>query len=135
MAAVGVVLGIKYRRRRRRQRDQDPAVRIRGAWASATDVLVDAGLQIPVSTTDEEIARRGDPLAPRAQRELSRLALLNSAATYGRPNRPDLLAQDALNCLGAIDAAIAAPKTRWQRVRWRLSLRSLRRSTRSPISV
>jgi hypothetical protein len=135
MAAVGVVLGIKYRRRRRRQRDQDPAVRIRGAWASATDVLVDAGLEIPVSTTDDEIARRGDPLAPRAQRELSRLALLNSAATYGRPNRPDLLAQDALNCLGAIDAAIAAPKTRWQRVRWRLSLRSLRRSTRSPVSV
>jgi hypothetical protein len=135
LVAVGVVLGVKLRRRRRRQRDQDPARRIRGAWASATDVLVDAGMTIPLSTTDDEIARRARPIAPRAQRELNRLALLNSAATYGAPHRPDLLAQDALHCLDAIDAAIAAPKTRWQRLRWRLSLRSLRRTTRSPVSA
>ncbi len=134
LVAVGVVLGVKIGRRRRRQRHEDPAVRIRGAWASATDVLVDAGMTIPRSITDDEIARRADPIAPRAHRELSRLAWLNSAATYGAPHRPDLLAQDALHCLDAIDAAIAAPKTRWQRVRWRLSLRSLRRTTRSPVA-
>ena len=113
----------------------DPAARIQGAWASATDALVDAGLSIPPSFTDDEIARRGDPIAPTAHRELHRLAVLNSAATYGAPNRPDLLAQDAQQCLDAIDAAIAEPKSRWQRARWRLSLRSLRSSTRSPVTV
>jgi hypothetical protein len=135
LVVVGLVLGIKMRRRRRRRRIPDPTVRIQGAWASATDALVDAGLSIPPSFTDDEIARRGDPIAPRAQRELHRLAVLNSAATYGVPNRPDLLAQDAQQCLDAIDAAIAVTKSRWERVRWRLSLRSLRRTTRSPVTA
>ncbi len=133
--ATGLVLGVKFWRRRRRRRLPEPAARIQGAWASATDALVDAGLAIPASYTDDEIARRGDPIAPAAQRELHRLAVLNGAATYGAPSRPDLLAQDALQCLDAIDTAIAEPKSRWQRARWRLSLRSLRRSTRSPVTV
>jgi hypothetical protein len=135
LVAVGLVLGVKYRRRRRRRRNSDPAIRIRGAWATTTDTLVDAGLTIPPSCTDNEIARRADPLAVTAQRELRRLAALNGAATYGSPNRPDLLAQDALQCSDAIDAAIGSSKTRWQRVRWRLSLRSLRSTTRSPVAV
>jgi len=134
VVGVGLVLGIKYRRRRRRRRASQPTDRIRGAWASATDELVDAGLDIPASFTDDEIARRGDPLAPNAHRELHRLAVLNSAATYGAPHRPDLLAQDALHCLDAVDTAIASTKSRWERVRWRLSLRSLRSTTRSPVA-
>jgi hypothetical protein len=131
---VGLILGLKFRRRRRRRRRDDPSDRIRGAWASATDGLVDAGISIPVSSTDDEIARRGEPVAPNARRELRRLAVLNSAATYGSPNRPDLLAQDAIHCLDAIDAAIRSSKSRWQRIRWRLSLRSLRSTTRSPVA-
>jgi transglutaminase-like putative cysteine protease len=131
---VAVVLGVKYRRRRRRRHADEPTDRIRGAWASATDGLVDAGLTIPPSLTDDEIARRGRPVAPTAHRELQRLAVLNSAATYGSPNRPDLLASDAFRCLDAIDKAIKLPKSRWRRVTWRLSLRSLRPTTRSPVA-
>jgi hypothetical protein len=74
-------------------------------------------------------------LAPGARRELHRLAMLNGAATFGAPTRPDLLAQDAAACLTTIDGAIVSDRTRWQRLRWRLSLRSLRSTTRSPVET
>lgn len=131
--AVGVILLVKRRRRRRRLRADRPADRIRGAWASATDDLVDAGLSIPSSSTDREIAVVAEPYAPGARRELHRLALLNGAATFGSPTRPDLLAQDAAACLASIDGSLGTGRTRWQRVRRRLSLRSLRSTTRSPV--
>ncbi len=47
--AAAIIVGVKYRRRRRRLGAPDAADRIRGAWASATDALVDAGLRISSS--------------------------------------------------------------------------------------
>jgi hypothetical protein len=134
IVAAGLILGIKYRRRRRRLRAAEPADRIRGAWASATDALVDAGLRIARSNTDPEIADHGAPMTIGAERDLRRLATLSSAATYGTPRHLDLLAQDASSCLGSVESALGSSRTRWQRARWRLSLRSLRRSTRSPVT-
>lgn len=133
LLGIGLILLAKRHRRRRRLRAAVPADRIRGAWASATDELVDAGLQIAPSSTDREIATDAVTLAPDAQRELHRLATLNGSATFGTPARADLLAQDAAVCLTSIDEALGAQRTRWQRVRWRLSLRSLRSTTRSPV--
>ncbi len=133
VAAGAVIAGIKYQRRRRRRRSATPRAIICGAWATATDVLVDAGLDIRRSDTDGEIASAGEPLVAGAQRDLRRLAALASAASYGSPEHPDLLAEDATRCLGTIDESMAVIRTRWQRLRWRLSLRSLRRSTRSPV--
>jgi hypothetical protein len=134
-AAAAVIMGIKYRRRRRRLRAGVPSERIRGAWASATDALVDAGLDISRSETDGEIVGHGEPLVADARRHLRRLAALAGAATFGSPEHPDLLAEDATMCLGAVEESMAAARTRWQRLRWRLSLRSLRPSTRSPVNV
>jgi hypothetical protein len=134
MLAAGVIIGIKYRRRRRRLHARDPADRIRGAWASATDVLVDAGLTIERSNTDSEIASGGTPFAPDARVELHRLATMSSSATFGTPRHPELLADESASCLGSIEQAVMAVRTRWQRLRWRLSLRSLRRATRSPVA-
>ncbi len=134
-AAAAVIAGIKYRRRRRRMRAVSPRARIVGAWATATDVLVDAGLDIDASTTDGEIAERGESLVAEARRDLLHLSLLASAATYGTPEHPDLLAEDATRCLEVIDDTMASSRTRWQRTRWRLSLRSLRSSTRSPVTA
>jgi hypothetical protein len=134
-AAAAAVAGIKYRRRRRRRRAVSPRARIVGAWATATDVLVDAGLDIEVSATDGEIAERGQSLVAEARRDLRRLSVLASAATYGAPEHPDLLAEDAIRCLEVIDDTMASSRTRWQRTRWRLSLRSLRPSTRSPVTA
>lgn len=131
---AGLIAGVKYRRRRRRLRASEPTDRIRGAWASATDALVDAGLRIAESNTDAEIAGHGAPMTGGAERDLRRLATMSSAATYGTPRHLDLLAQDAASCLGSVESALGAARTRWQRLRWRLSLRSLRRSTRSPVT-
>ena len=133
IAAGAGVAGIKHLRRRRRLRARTPLARISGAWASATDVLVDAGLEIRASDTDGEIAGAGGPLVAEAKRDLHRLAALASAAAYGSPEHPDLLAEDARRCLYSVDESMAGARTRWQRLRWRLSLRSLRPSTRSPV--
>jgi hypothetical protein len=134
LAAAAVILGLKWRRRRRRLRADSPTERIRGAWASATDTLVDAGLTIPTSATDADIAADGSPLVGDADRELRRLASLSSAATFGDPVRPDLLVADATDCLHTVEATMGEQRTWWQRARWRLSLRSLRAATRSPVA-
>ena len=134
LVAAGLIVGVKYRRRRRRLRAHDPADRIRGAWASATDALVDAGLAIERSNTDSEIAAGGTPFAPDASTQLRRLATMSSSATFGTPRHPDLLAEESTSCLGSIEQAVMAVRTRWQRLRWRLSLRSLRPATRSPVT-
>lgn len=128
-----LILAAKYRRRRRHLSGPVAADIIRGAWAAATDSLVDAGLTITRSATDAEIANEGEPFAAAAHRELHRLATLSSAATYGDPARPDLLVVDAATCLGVLETTMGSERTIWQRIRWRLSLRSLRATTRSPV--
>ncbi len=132
--AAGLIVAVKYRRRKRRLSARDPAERIRGAWASATDALVDAGLSIGVSATDSEIVAVGAPYAPDASPQLRRLATMSGAATFGTPRHPDSLAEDAVSCLGSVEQAVVSVRTRWQRLRWRLSLRSLRPATRSPLT-
>ena len=134
LIAAGLVIGAKYRRRKRRVTSPDPTERIRGAWASATDALVDAGLRIGASSTDSEIAGNGAPFVSNASTQLRRLASMSSSATFGTPHHPDLLADDAVSCLGSIENGVTSTRTRWQQWRWRLSLRSLRSATRSPVS-
>ncbi len=134
LAVAAGIVGAKYTRRRRRLRALDPTERIRGAWASATDALVDAGLDIARSTTDSEIATSGTPVVPGAATQLRHLASLSSSATFGSPRHPEILAADAVSCLGSIERAVVSARTRWQRLQWRLSLRSLRPATRSPIT-
>ncbi|HYN33872.1 MAG TPA: transglutaminaseTgpA domain-containing protein [Ilumatobacteraceae bacterium] len=134
-AAAAAITGIKFRRRRRRLHASVPSERIRGAWASATDALVDAGLDISQSATDGEIVGAGEPLVANGSRNLYRLAALSGVATYGSPEHPDLLAEDATRCLDAVEESMASERTRWQQIRWRLSLRSLRPATRSPVTV
>lgn len=130
--AVLLILGVKWRQRRRRLRGP-PNERIRGAWSVATNRLVDAGMSVTAASTNDEIAESGAEIAPTADREIHRLATLASAATFGSPARADLLVDDANSCLGQVETSLGASRTRWQRLRWRLSLRSLRRSTRSPV--
>ena len=129
---VGLILGIKWRRRRQRL-SGPPGERIRGAWALATNALVDGGMTISTSDTNDEIATDAVSYVPAAQREVRRLATLASATTFGDPARPDLLAEDATTCLGHVESSMAASRSFWQRSRWRLSLRSLRRRTASPV--
>lgn len=129
---IAVILGVKWRRRRRLLTGL-PAERIRGAWAVATNHLVDAGMAIDASDTNNDIALEATGHVPTAHREIRRLATLASATTFGSPARPDLLAQDAAVCLGEVETSMTESRSFWERLRWRLSMRSLRRSTASPV--
>ncbi len=139
IAVTSTILGLKWRRRRRRLRHRDPALRTIGAWANATDALVDAGLTIRPAWSDDSIAEHTAALAPGVVHETRRLAAAASAATFGPrtpgggTDRDALRASDAINTWRSIEADLAAQFTRWERAKWRLSTRSLRRATRSPI--
>ena len=130
---TSTIVARKVRRRRRRLAIADERQRVRAMWAVATDALVDAGLTIAPAWTDRQIAARGASLAAEAQHELVRLGAMSSAATYGPARLPDPMAAEALAALVHIEHSIRSPRTRWQRIRWHLSTRSLRRATRSPV--
>ena len=133
LLVIGAILAVKWWRRRQRLRHPDPAHRVRGAWANVADALVDAGMTIGPAWTDDRIARRGAPLAPSVPHELRRLAAMATAMTFGARADAWRLVEDATATSRSIDAALRAERTRWQRIRWRLSLRSLRRRSRSPV--
>ncbi len=132
LLAIGLILGIKWRRRRR-QLSGAATDRIMGAWKVATSRLIDAGMTIPSAATNSQIANDATPLLAHGHREVRRLADLASATTFGSPARPDLLAADAEACLTAVETSLASARTPLDRLRWRLSLRSLRRKTSSPV--
>ena len=130
---VGAILAVKWRRRRARLKSPDPVAKVRGAWANTTDSLVDAGLVIAPAWTDRRIAGSAAPLAPTVPHEMRHLAAMATMVTFGHPDDGWRMVDDAITTSRAIDDAIRADRTRWQRLRWRLSLRSLRRATRSPV--
>jgi hypothetical protein len=130
---AGTIVGVKARRRRRRLGVVDERQRLRATWAVATDALVDAGLTIAPAWTDRQIAEQGAPLAAEATHELARLGALSSAATYGPSRLPLPMAGDVLAAVRHVEQSIRSSLTRWRRIRWRLSTRSLRRATRSPV--
>ncbi len=132
LLVVGAILALKWRRRNRTLAGPGVA-RVRGAWRVATDRLVDAGLHVGSAATNGEIAAHGASYVPTAESALDRLGSMASAATFGRPEGVDALAAAATSCLAQIEDSMVTSRTRWQRLRWRLSLRSLRRSTRSPV--
>ena len=134
LVAIGAIVGAKWLRRRRRRRDPDPVRRIRGVWANATDSLVDAGLTIGSSWTDDRIAAAGAPLAPTVPHEMRRLAAMATQVTFGPTQHAAALADNAVLTSVAVDQAIRTERSRWQRITWRLSLRSFRHATRSPVA-
>lgn len=133
LIVMGAILALKWRRHRRRLRHPDPALRVRGAWANVADALVDAGLTIGPAWTDDRIARGAAPLAPAAAHELRRLAAMATAMTFGDQRDAWRLVDDATATSNSVVAAVRDERTRWQRIRWRLSLRSLRPRSRSPV--
>jgi len=132
--AIGALLAVKSLRRRRRLRSTDPAQAVRGAWANVTDALVDAGLEIDEAWTDDRIAAMGAPLVGTAPPALARLAAMSTAATFGPPPTAATV-HDAAAVEHDVTNAIADGFTPVARLRWRLSVRSLRKATRSPVTA
>jgi transglutaminase-like putative cysteine protease len=132
--AAGVILWLKRRRRRRLLGAQTPRARARGAWAVVTDLLVDTGMTIDRAWTDHRVADEAEAVTEGAGPELRGLASLSSAATFGRGFDSDPTPY-ALACVTIVERAALEPRSRWSRLRCRLSTRSLRRRTGSPITA
>lgn len=132
---LGGIVALKSVRRRRRLQGASPSAMVRAAWANTTDALVDAGLTIRRSDTDLQIAGHAEPLAPQAPGRMEHLAQLSTRVTFGDPTSADASADDAVAMSNEIRRAIASNMTRWRRLRWRFSLRSLLPKSRSPVSV
>ena len=94
---------------------------------------VEGGLAIGPAWTDDRIARGAAPLAPSVPHELRRLAAMATAMTFGDRADAWRLADDATATGRSVIDALRSERSRWQRIRWRLSLRSLRTSSRSPV--
>ena len=115
------VVAAKLQRRRRRRTAADPTVRILGGWLDVTDAARDHGLDLPTAATRSEVATA----IGRAQALV--LARVADRAVYA-PEEPDLLEADRVwETADALRASLAEGRSRRDRWRAAISLRSLRR--------
>ena len=119
LAPFVLVVAAKIRRRRLRRRASDVLQRISGGWQEFEDSVVDHGLSPAASATRSEVAA----IAGGVQSQV--LAAVADRAVFA-PDEP--LESEADSVWRAVDelrASLDAGLTRWQRIRARISLRSL----------
>ena len=133
-AAAGLILWLKSRRRRRLLEAPTSRERAKGAWAVVSDLLVDSGMTIDRAWTDHRVADEAETVTEGVGAELRGLASLSSAATFG-PGFDRDPTPYALACVDVVEHAVLEPRSHWSRLRCRLSTRSLRRRTGSPITA
>ncbi len=121
LAPFLVVVAAKARRRRRRRRAATPLERISGGWREFEDAAIDRGLTPPPSATRSEFA------ASVGGARTATLALATDRAVFS-PAEPDQEQVDAVwRSVEELEVALDEDRTRWQRLRSRVSLRSLSR--------
>ncbi len=114
-----VIIAAKLRRRRLRRQAPTPTEQIGGGWREFHDSLLDHGLVTAASSTRSEIAA----IAGGVQSEV--LAAVADRAMFA-PEDPQPSESDAVwNAVEELDATLDAGLTRWQRIKARVSLRSL----------
>jgi transglutaminase-like putative cysteine protease len=119
LAPFVLVVAAKVRRRRLRRRAPDVLQRISGGWQEFEDSVVDHGLSPAASATRSEVAS----IAGGVQSQV--LAAVADRAVFA-PDYP--LESDADSVWRAVDelqASLDTGLTRWQRLRARISVRSL----------
>ncbi len=114
-----LVIAAKARRRHLRRTAPTPGERIRGGWEEFADAVADRGIPRPPAATRTELAEAVGTLPPRV------LAAVADRATFA-PEAPE--PADADRVWSAVDdlrTALDLGRTRWQRWRSRVSVRSL----------
>lgn len=119
--------------RRRGLRSSDPTHRVGTAWLLATDALVDAGATLHASQTNAELVAAGVEVQPSVGAPLRQLRRHADIASYTTAAIAPDGAADAVEQLRLIEAGIVHSSTLRWRWKWRLSTRSLRRRTGSPL--
>ncbi|WP_213814023.1 transglutaminase-like domain-containing protein [Glaciihabitans sp. dw_435] len=121
MAPFLVVIAAKVRRRRRRRRATSTLDRIRGGWSEFEDSVLDHGFDPPATATRSEVAAVVGGTQPFV------LAAVADRAVFS-PSEPDVAEADLVwTSVRELTASLNSGKTRWQRLRARISLRSMGR--------
>jgi len=113
-----VIIAAKLRRRQLRRKGS-PLAQISGGWHEFEDAVVDHGYELPRHPTRSELALTVGGSMPLAVAELADRAVF-------APHEPD--AHEAASLWASIDeltASLDTGMTRWQRIRARVSVRSL----------
>lgn len=113
------VIAAKLRRRLRRRGRGDPRNRVEGAWAEYRDVVIDNGYQLTPALTRLQVA---DVIGSVGAVQL---AELTDRAAFAPEDSSETDALTAWANANALVAEIGAGRTRWQRLRAAVSLRSL----------
>ncbi|TXK17290.1 transglutaminase-like domain-containing protein [Homoserinibacter sp. GY 40078] len=114
-----LVVAAKARRRYLRRTAPTALGRIRGGWDEFADLVLDHGLQVPIAATRTEVAAVVGTLPSRV------LAAVVDRAVFapGAPAEAD--ADRVWLAVGELRGSLDAPRTRRERLRARISLRSL----------
>lgn len=113
------VIGAKARRRYLRRTASTSLGRIRGGWDEFSDMVVDYGLETPAAATRAEFAASVGTLPSRV------LAAVVDRAVFAPDPPSDADAERVWVAVGELRHSLDAGRTRRQRVRSRISLRSL----------
>jgi hypothetical protein len=122
IAPFAIVLLMKRNRRRSRFEADEPEVRVIGAWEEFVDLLVDGGAKLPRSETRKELAALYDV------QNMDELAELADLAAFS-PRMPDEAEIDrAWQILNEKTESVYSERSKFQRIKLRLSLRSFIRN-------
>jgi len=119
LAPFALVVAAKLRRRRLRRRAPDVLQRISGGWQEFEDSVVDHGLSPAASATRSEVAS----IAGGVQSQV--LAAVADRAIFAPDEPAEADADSVWRAVDELQTALDAGLTRWQRLRARISLRSL----------
>lgn len=119
LAPFLLVIAAKLRRRRLRRRAATPLARIRGGWEEFEDAVLDHGLSPVASATRSEVAAIAG-----GARSLT-LAAIADRAVFA-PGEPDAAeAERVWDAVDGLQASLDDGLSRWQRLKARISVRSL----------
>ncbi|HEY1529336.1 MAG TPA: transglutaminaseTgpA domain-containing protein [Galbitalea sp.] len=124
-----LVLFAKSRRRKLRRRAPTPLAQISGGWDEFEDSVLDHGIEPPRAATRSEVAQTVGGTRTAV------LAAVADRATFG-PGHPDSDEADLVwKSVDELTTALNSGRSRWERLKARLSLRSLRTDSGSGYSV
>jgi hypothetical protein len=114
-----VIIAAKLRRRQLRRKAASALQQIAGGWREFEDAALDHGFTPPPAATRAEFA------SSIGTEGASSVAVLADRAIFS-PIEPDVeQAAELWRSVDALTASLAVGKTRWQRLRARVSVRSL----------
>jgi hypothetical protein len=129
LAPFIVVIAAKVRRRRLRRWAATPGERIAGGWQEFEDSVLDHGILPPPAATRNEVASTVGGSRPIV------LAAIADRASFS-PDDPDAGEADVVwKAVDDLRSSLDHGLTRWQRLRSRISLRSLGANSRGGYSV